>query len=398
MVLNSKIIILLLLGIIFCGLIYFFVFIKRQSKVHAQQDLQFHLTQIFADFTHWDSAKIKILEVLCSYMGWDFASYWELDKLEDIIYCKACFKTDKPGINVFEEVTLKTRFHRGIGLPGRVWENNEPAWIPNVLEDTNFPRLPMAREANLHSGFCFPVISEKEVIGVIEVFTYQIHKPKPELVKIIDVLGSRIGQFHQRIHSEEERKRLISQLQVANELLHQTARTDTLTNLPNRRSLAENIEKEHARHLRTKRPLSFIMGDLDLFKEINDSLGHDVGDFALSHTALILKEGCRQQDIIGRWGGEEFLIILPDTDLDEAINLAERLRSSVALAPYQLLNKNFSVTLSLGAATLQENQLPSQCISQADHNMYAAKEKGRNRVEPSCPQKEGNERREKIIP
>ncbi len=388
MALNSKTIILLLLGIIICGVIYFLIFQRRKSKVQAQQDLQFHLTQIFADLTHWDSAIKNILEVICKYMGWDFASYWELEKRKGVIYSKACFKTDKPGINAFEEVTLNTRFHRGIGLPGRVWENNEPAWVPNVLKDSNFPRLPMAREANLHSGFCFPVVSEKDVIGVIEVFTSQIHKPKPELVKIIAVLGSRIGQFHQRIHSEEERKRLISQLQVANELLHQTARTDTLTNLPNRRSLVESIEKEHARHLRTKRPLSFIMGDIDLFKQINDSLGHDVGDFALSHTALILKEHCRQHDIIGRWGGEEFLIILPDTDLDEAINLAERLRSSVALAPYQLLNKSFSVTISLGVATLQENQLPSQCISQADQNMYVAKGKGRNQVVPSSYEKE----------
>lgn len=154
--------------------------------------------------------------------------------------------------------------------------------------------------------------------------------------------------------------------------------TDKLTQIYNRLKLDESLEKEWERSNRTEIPFSLMILDIDHFKSVNDTFGHQVGDIVLIELADILRTHVRSIDIVGRWGGEEFLIILPETDQDGAILLAEKLRVLID-------EKNFTragkITASFGVAAYHNDRSPELIVSRADSALYKAKENGRNRVE-----------------
>jgi diguanylate cyclase (GGDEF)-like protein len=162
--------------------------------------------------------------------------------------------------------------------------------------------------------------------------------------------------------------------------LKRLAMTDALTGLFNRRQFLSIAETEWNRYQRYLRPMSLLMIDIDKFKEINDRFGHDVGDHVLVEVAGIIREHKRKSDVASRFGGEEFVVLLPETTGDEACAVAERLRQEVATRDFSagLLIKT---TVSIGAAEA-ELQTPSifQLIKRADQAMYMAKGAGRNQV------------------
>lgn len=154
--------------------------------------------------------------------------------------------------------------------------------------------------------------------------------------------------------------------------------TDSLTGINNRAKLDSLLESEINRAIRHHSRFSVILCDLDFFKRVNDEFGHMVGDQVLIQLAVLLQEACRELDIAGRWGGEEFLILCPHTDLTGAFQLAERIRSSVANAHFVHKQR---ITLSLGIAELRNNEDSSSVLKRADDALYRAKAKGRNRSE-----------------
>lgn len=158
---------------------------------------------------------------------------------------------------------------------------------------------------------------------------------------------------------------------------------DPLTGLMNRRSITEHLEREQARRLRSGEPLSVVMIDLDHFKQINDTWGHQVGDDVLVKAAQILKNTVRQNDYVGRFGGEEFLIILPGMDKDGAALLAERIRKTITASPFSVDQEHqVSVTASLGLCACNQQQTRSitEIIRLADDALYKAKHSGRDRL------------------
>ncbi|MBA6418848.1 diguanylate cyclase [Pseudomonas neustonica] len=167
----------------------------------------------------------------------------------------------------------------------------------------------------------------------------------------------------------------------AHRRLARMATTDPLTGLFNRRHIIELTEKELARHHRRPSNLTFMLMDIDHFKQINDQFGHDMGDRALVAVSKALQGALREQDFIGRWGGEEFLVILPDTDLEQATASAERLRSAIESLELEQDGERVSVTLSIGITQYRAEELLSSAVARADHALYAGKSAGRNRVE-----------------
>ncbi len=154
--------------------------------------------------------------------------------------------------------------------------------------------------------------------------------------------------------------------------------TDQLTGLSNRRRLEETLMAEVERADRYDKTFSVIICDVDRFKDVNDLYGHVVGDTVLTEIAHLLREHVRHLDAVGRWGGEEFLIICPETTLDGAVSLAEKLRKTVAEHQFSVAGAK---TLSFGAAAFQPGDTATELVRRADHALYRAKEKGRNRVE-----------------
>lgn len=170
---------------------------------------------------------------------------------------------------------------------------------------------------------------------------------------------------------------LINQAHAA---LRELATTDPLTQLRNRRSITEAIRREEARVQRGVPYLSFVLCDLDHFKSINDTRGHDAGDLVLKAVSAALSKGVRDVDFLARWGGEEFLAVLPDTNGDGAALVAERLREFVAALELTHDGQPLRVTTTLGVATLREGETAEQAIARADAALYEGKRGGRNRV------------------
>jgi two-component system, cell cycle response regulator len=181
---------------------------------------------------------------------------------------------------------------------------------------------------------------------------------------------------------QDELDRKNRQLEEANQQLRQLSITDGLTGLFNHRHVHELLHEEHERAKRSGEPLAVVMLDLDRFKQLNDTHGHPTGDVVLGETARLLRENAREVDMIGRYGGEEFIAILPGADEDAAIHYAERVRGAVEQFVYRDAGKEIHMTLSAGVASGDplDFDAPDELIKQADRALYEAKDSGRNRI------------------
>jgi len=169
-------------------------------------------------------------------------------------------------------------------------------------------------------------------------------------------------------------------MESMNRNLTDLANTDELTQLANRRHMREILQQEVERTRKNNGKFCLIILDLDNFKLINDEYGHDCGDATLRSTRGIFHSVLRGQDTCGRWGGEEFIILMPRTDITGAKLVAERLRNAFQKKQINFRGKNFSITASLGVSEFKNNSDLDECLRKADQNLYLAKASGRNRV------------------
>jgi diguanylate cyclase (GGDEF)-like protein len=204
--------------------------------------------------------------------------------------------------------------------------------------------------------------------------TYRDNPLRPELkdlagrhLRLLRRLGkiSRISDGFQR------------QLKEVNLALTEASYTDLLTGLPNRRAMVERITSELDRSARGHSRAALLLADVDHFKQVNDTYGHEVGDQVLQGLAAAFRATLRGYDTCARWGGEEFLVLLPETDLEAALGVADKLRTGVAATREALP----AITISVGVAVAQEGETLTALIRRADDAMYAAKRQGRNRVQ-----------------
>ena len=187
--------------------------------------------------------------------------------------------------------------------------------------------------------------------------------------------------------SQEALKSAYQKLKATNEKLlksqeklEMVARTDTLTKLSNRFDIIEKMENEKIRFERSQKPFSFILCDIDNFKLFNDQYGHDCGDFVLVSLAERIRSRVRKQDGVSRWGGEEFLLLLPETDLEGGRILAESLRETVSSNCYEYDEHKLEITMTFGVSSFSQVENIEQCIKMADSALYKGKSLGKNCV------------------
>jgi two-component system, cell cycle response regulator len=173
-------------------------------------------------------------------------------------------------------------------------------------------------------------------------------------------------------------KRLQDELRLRNTELEAISRVDSLTGLPNRRHLQEHLHAEAAAASRHSWTMGVLMVDVDHFKRVNDRFGHDAGDAVLREVANRLASACRAEDVAGRWGGEEFLVIAPATDAAGVAQLGERVRAGIAREPIRARDDLLPVTVSVGTAVGSADV--EAILREADGALYEAKASGRNRV------------------
>jgi diguanylate cyclase len=187
---------------------------------------------------------------------------------------------------------------------------------------------------------------------------------------------------HKKQADEAEAK--IRELEKELEEVSELVREDQLTGALNRRGLDETLDRELKRSDRSKAAVSIALLDIDNFKKLNDTLGHQAGDRALQHLTKVIKETLRPADTVGRYGGEEFLIVLPDTGLEAAIEAMQRLQRDLTKKFFLHNNERILVTFSAGVALRLEDEQIDDLIARADKAMYKAKQSGKNRVEAAA--------------
>lgn len=183
-------------------------------------------------------------------------------------------------------------------------------------------------------------------------------------------IGSTVAGFYLR--SEGELRRT--------ESMYEWANRDALTGLDNRHQFLYGLRHHLALSARRGDPLSLLLIDVDHFKRVNDSFGHETGDQTLQHLAGVMRTCVRSSDMLARWGGEEFTVVMPGASSSEAVALAERLRCAVVDSPLRVSGQEVAITISVGVTCQRLDDTVNSLFSRADQNLYSAKFGGRNRV------------------
>ena len=248
-------------------------------------------------------------------------------------------------------------------------ESLAPEQIHTHIEKRGFELLRRGpSDGRLKSHISLPLINEGKVLGCASLNSDQTNAFDAQALQFFSLITYQIASSmkHSQVFSS----------------MKDMAIYDSLTHVYNRRHIDQVLEEEFRNSWSSKQPLSIIMIDIDHFKAINDQYGHDEGDKALLHIASLLKQSLRKHDIVARFGGEEFLVVLPKTIMKDALVIAERIRRSIEATPLSVGHKKVTLTVSLGIAAIpaiwpKSKEELTKC---ADTALYEAKGKGRNRV------------------
>ncbi len=260
--------------------------------------------------------------------------------------------------------------HFGQGLPGEAARRKTSIVIRDIPADCRLNINLGIADVMPREVAIFPIIYRDTVLGVM-----MLASMSPFHVNELSLLESMINQIA-----------IVLENALAHEKVAQLSITDTLTGIYNRRYLSQRLEEEFRISQRHHSALSVLLVDIDYFKKINDQYGHQIGDDALIHVANILKENIRDSDLLARFGGEEFVIILPHTLQMDAMLVAEKLRLAVTAHSIPAMGDQ-KITISVGVATIPDVKVDNSdgLVGEADRALYMAKEQGRNRVIVASP-------------
>ena len=172
--------------------------ITERKRVEWQLNIQYEVSRILTESSTLKEASGRILQTVCEKLNWEVGDFYALDRRAGVLRFDDMWAAPGFQLDAFNTLSRQTTFGHGVGLPGRVWADGKPVWIPDVVVDKNFPRLAAAKQAGLHSAFSFPVSSGNELSGIMEFFSREIRQPDEELLRVFTGLGSQLGQFFQR--------------------------------------------------------------------------------------------------------------------------------------------------------------------------------------------------------
>lgn len=298
--------------------------------------------------------------------------------------------SDRPGTDALTAMWREAA-HRPDPIRDEVIATGKPIYFPDAHNDERLSPGSTAyfKRTLIRSTALIPLVDKDEVLGALGVASHNPMEFGDQEVELLEALASQVAsalkgiQLYQELaKSREELRRVNHQLRETMGIEYHLARTDPLTGIPNRRFLDESLEGEHQRASRYGQDLSVVLTDLDNLKDVNDQHSHEAGDEVLQALATRARESCRGVDVVGRYGGDEFLFILPSTALEDAANLAERFRDLVSKQPVTLRSgKKVRISVSLGVAQWKDSMAgPADLVREADRALHRAKTAGRNRT------------------
>jgi PAS domain S-box-containing protein len=188
--------------------------VRRQAE--RRLATEHTVTRILSEASGIADAMPRVLAAVCETLEWPYGALWGVDRDSGVIRCVQTWHALDERIAPFEDMTRDLAFAAGVGLPGRVWASAEPAWLPDVLADANFPRAATAAEAGLRAGVCFPIPTGRDIVGVLEFFSHEIREPDPDLLLMMTSIGQQVGQFIERKRAEDYLARRIAELAAVN--------------------------------------------------------------------------------------------------------------------------------------------------------------------------------------
>ena len=297
---------------------------------------------------------------------------------------------DRPGTDAYTE-KWKQAAQRPDPVRDDVIRTRKPFFFKDSQKDERLPDSSKAYFSRtlIRSTALFPLLDRGEVLGTIGVASHEPLEFNDQDIELLEALALQVAgavkgiQLYQSLtESREELRRVNQQLRETMGIEYHLARTDPLTGIPNRRFVDETLESEYLRASRYGQELSVVLADMDNLKEVNDQHSHEAGDEVLQVIANRARESCRGVDVAGRYGGDEFLFILPSTKLEDASALAERFRKTVKKHPVVLgTGKKVELSVSIGVAQWRNSMGgPADLLREADRALYRAKIAGHNRT------------------
>lgn len=304
------------------GLIYAIATdVTERKRAEARLAAQYAVTRVLAEAPTLASGTPRILQAVCESLGWLMGAIWRVDQKEKLLRCVETWHMPSAQLQEFDQGTHSRTFSPGVGLPGRVWSQAQPAWIEDVTRDVNFPRASLAAREGLHAAFGFPVLLGGEVLGVLEFFSEQIQKPDGDLLQMMSAIGSQIGQFIERKETEDALRVYARDLEIARKRAEEAtrAKSEFLANISHEirtpmnamigmteLALATRINREQREYLNAIQgsadALLTLVNDLLDFSKIEarklqlDRVGFDLRD-ALEDTMRVLAPRAHQKGI-----------------------------------------------------------------------------------------------------
>ncbi len=352
----------------------------KQGEQHQREELKSRTVQVFCGLVdqietpnEFDGRKNTLVFRLQNDFDWVFLPELLAETLELVASTKKVAQREFEGFLV----TLHDRLQDIQDFLQVAREGEEKAQLNQTKLDQDVRMGLNEIKASVNDALDIGVLKEditsmvNQIVDVIDMFHVEERDRRDEVYTRIEMLGAKM------IEMESEARELRNSLEAQ----RLQAMRDPLTELPNRQAYDEQVEKEFSRWKRHDRPLSMAIVDIDFFKKINDTLGHLRGDKVLKLVAREVQMNIRSEDFVARFGGEEFVILMPDTDEDAACLAIEKVRAAIACCPFNFAGERVSITASFGVSALQSGDTVNSCFDRVDKALYKAKGNGRNRVE-----------------
>jgi diguanylate cyclase (GGDEF)-like protein len=343
--------------------------ITALKRVQMQPRVELGVARLLAGTSALTGVVGNIIRIVCQTLGWEWGAYWSLDEASNQLRLLKGWSVERKAYGHFERASAQSSFAPGAGLVGEVFGSGKPRWVSDIGEDHTLLRRECAIDVGLRGAFAFPVRADGRVVGVLEFFSRFARQPDASLPAISRMLAVQIGQFIER--------------KLVEERIRYHASHDHLSGLLNRTAFNERLRQAIVRAQRSKVRVAVLFIDLDGFKRINDTLGHDAGDALLQQFSQRLRNCFRETDAVGRLGGDEFAVLVqnPGSTTKVLARFARKVLRRTG-EPFRVQGREYRLGASIGVGIYPEDgddaAAAATLLRSADVAMYRVKWHGEN--------------------